>query len=145
MPWRTQVTLGGKRYSGQRGSHDATCKLCRDFAEVPYTHKEEGRPKCVATPPPSDALGQDLVGDQIVALVEVQLLAQFEPHRRREVVDDELPAVEGRPLHQESLRHNAANRAEQVEEVVVIQLLGHVRRAEVGRLRWEPVRHPLGE
>ena len=53
------------------------------------------------------ALGQDLVGDQIVALVEVQhpeLLAQFEPHRRREVVEDELPAVEGRPLHQEPRR-----------------------------------------
>ena len=38
---------------------------------------------------------------------------------------DELPAVEAWPLHQESLRHNASNRTEQVEEVVVVKLLGH--------------------
>jgi hypothetical protein len=42
------------------------------------------------------ALVHDLVGDQVVALVEVQhpkLLARFERHRRRKIVDDELPAV----------------------------------------------------
>src|SRR6476620_319143 len=74
------------------------------------------------------AFGQDLVSDQVVALVEVEnaeLLARRKRHRGGEIVDDELPPVEARPLHQEPLGHNAANRAEQVEQVIVVQLLGH--------------------
>jgi hypothetical protein len=69
-----------------------------------------------------------LVGDQVVALVEVQhpkLLTRLECHRRREIINDELPAVEGRPFHQEPLGHNAANRAEQIQQVIVVQLLRH--------------------
>jgi hypothetical protein len=69
-----------------------------------------------------------LVGDQVVALVEVQhpkLLARRKRHRGGEIVDDELPPVEGRPFHQEPLGHNAANRAEQIQQVIVVQLLRH--------------------
>ena len=76
------------------------------------------------------AFGQDLVGDQVVALVEVQhpkLLPRLEADCSREIVQDELPSVEARPLHQEPLGHNAANRAEQVEQVIVVQLLRHCR------------------
>jgi hypothetical protein len=74
------------------------------------------------------AFGQDLVSDQVVALVQLQhpkLLARRKCHRRREIINDELPSVEGRPFHQEPLGHNAANRAEQIQQVIVVQLLRH--------------------
>ena len=74
------------------------------------------------------AFGQDLVSDQVVALIEIEnakLLTRLECHGRREIVDDELPPVEGRSLHQEPLGNNAANRAEQVEQIIVVQLLRH--------------------
>jgi hypothetical protein len=56
---------------------------------------------------------EDAAGGVYVALVEVQhpkLLARLKGHCRRKIVNDELPAAERRPLHQEAFGHNPANR-----------------------------------
>jgi hypothetical protein len=44
---------------------------------------------------------------------------------RLQIVEDQLPAVEARPFHQKPFGYNTPNRAEQIQQVVVIQLLRH--------------------